>query len=150
MADPSYGPFLKHFGSLLDGSGSVYHANFTPHPPKDVFSSTSSAVTEMATMYFPITFSSDDQSSYTESCSKFIKIVTGADGCTGAAAGWVIEELEHTSVEGKAKAFMLVIGWGRVEEHMAFRETQAFKENIHFMRNGVKSMEMHHVKYQLH
>lgn len=42
----------------------------------------------------------------------------------------------------KGKAVVLVIGWESKEAHLAFRETDTFKENIHFLRQGMGGAEM--------
>jgi hypothetical protein len=64
------------------------------------------------------------------------------EGYLGHAYGPVIEEIEKEEGAGKGKAVVLCIGWESRERHMAFRETESFKENIHFLREGMKGSEM--------
>ena len=56
--------------------------------------------------------------------------------------GPVVEEVEKEEGAGKGKAVVLCIGWESREKHMAFRETETFAKNIHFLREGVKGTEI--------
>lgn len=148
MASPAYAPFTKHLMSIVDGTVTVQHAHFTPHPPTSALNGTHSRVTEEATFYFPADISEADKSSWDKNARSFLKMLEQhAEGFKASMAGWVVEELEHSSVEGKGNAYMVVIGWGRVEDHMAFRDTKEFKENVGLL-SAAKGAEVHHVKMQ--
>ena len=135
--------------TIVDGAPSLYHVNLTPHPPSAAVSSTSSPVTEALTLYFPSSISSSEQASFEENFKKFIQALEKhAEGFRSASGGWVVEEVEHESVEGKGKAFFAALGWESVEKHVAFRDTQEFKDNIGLLRDGPKGIEVHHVKFQ--
>jgi hypothetical protein len=41
-----------------------------------------------------------------------------------------------------------VVGWTSKEEHMKFRETDLFKNNIQLLREGVGSAEVFHVPFK--
>lgn len=127
----------------------VVHANLSPHPPSVALSGTS-AVTEVVGHYFAADISESDQSSFESNLKKFVKVLEGkADGFTAFAGGWVIEEQEHEEVKGKAKSWHSCIGWQSVDAHMAFRQTQDFKDNVHLMTPETKKAStMHHVAFR--
>jgi len=138
-----YGPFAKHLMTLVDGNLSMYHANFDPHPPSAALSA-NIPVTEVLTLYFT---SKDD--SFQGNVRKFIDVLKGFEGFKAASGGWVIEDVEHEKIGSgkKGKAFVGVIGWESVEAHMNARQTDAFKKNIHLLREGPVAMEVHHAKF---
>ena len=148
VASPENGPFAKHLMSIVDGKISKIHANFSPYPPAAAISR--APVTERLTLYFPADISESETKSFEDNVKKFLKIVEdkAGDGFIAASSGWVLEEVDHESVKGKAKAITGVIGWTSVEAHMAFREQPAFKENIWLLKDGVKGAEVHHVKFE--
>jgi len=138
----TYGPFLKKFMSIADGDPLVFcHADFKP---EGSLSKTFSApVTEMAIFYFE----GGPPSDYLEGVDKLQKIFDEdkPEGYLGASAGITYEELEKDGVKGKAAVVM--IGWQSVDVHMAFRNTQSFKDNIHLLRASAKKIEMNHIAY---
>lgn len=141
---PVYKPFEKHLTTILDGTVIMRHANFDPHPPSAALSA-NSPVTEVLTAYFT---SKDD--SFDEKAKKFVGILQEkAEGFKGASGGWVMEDVEHEKIgEGKkGKAFVAVLGWESVDAHMRVRETDAFTENIHLLREGPVAMEVHHTTF---
>ena len=145
IADPGYGPFAKHLMSIVDGSLTMYHANLSPHPPSAAISSTSSPVTECLTCYF-----SSLDSSYEERFNKLVAALSeGAEGFKAAAGGWLVEDVEHEKIGSgkKGKAFVGFIGWESVEAHKKFRETKAFNDNIHLIREGPVASEVHHTVF---
>ncbi|KAL8637607.1 MAG: hypothetical protein Q9228_005137 [Teloschistes exilis] len=149
MNQSYYSPFIKHLLSIVDGGLGVEHANLSPHPPAVALSGTTK-VTEVVEHYFPADISEADRSSFETNLKEFAKVLEKkAEGYTGWAGGWVIEELEHEAVQGKAKVWHSCIGWQSVDAHMAFRETQDFKDNVHLMRpESKKAITMHHVPFQ--
>ncbi|KAI4244952.1 MAG: hypothetical protein LQ352_006674 [Teloschistes flavicans] len=103
MNQSYYPPFVKHLKSIVDGDLAVQHASLSPHPPAVALTSITK-VTEVVEHYFPADISESDRSSFETNLKEFTKILENkAEGCTGFAGGWVIEELEHEEVEGKAK-----------------------------------------------
>ena len=92
-------------------------------------------------IYFPSDYSQADQDKFVEDIKKLVKAVEdNAETYTGSAGGWVQEELPIPGTSEKGKAYAAFIGWTSVEAHMQFRETQAFKDNIHFLR-GAKDLK---------
>ena len=72
-----------------------------------------------------------------------------AEGFRSAIGGWVVEEQEHESVDGKAKAYVSASGWDSIEKHQAFRERRdkpPFRDAM--QKLGEKAAEMHHVIFQ--
>ncbi|KAL8688870.1 MAG: hypothetical protein Q9218_005324 [Villophora microphyllina] len=149
MNQPYYAPFVKHLMSIVDGSLEVHHAQLSPHPPSVALTGTTN-VTEVVEHYFSADISESDRSSFENNLKEFVKVLEKkAEGYTGFAGGWVVEELEHKEIEGKAKVWHSCIGWQSVDAHMAFRETQEFKDNVHLMRpESKKATTMHHVSFQ--
>lgn len=150
MSQPYYEPFAQHMMSIVDGELDVCHANFTVHPPSASPNSEPAPVTEVVGHYFSTDISDSKKSSFESNVDKFGKVlVENAKGVKGFLGGWVVEELEHPKVEGKVRLWQSLIGWDSVEAHLAFRETDAFKDNVHLMRlEFTKAASMHHVKFQ--
>lgn len=117
------------------------HANLTPHPPTAALG-TASPVTEVLTCYFGEKGDEGFESKY----KQVIKITSeNAEGFKGAVGGWVVEDVEYEGKKGKA--FVGLVGWESVEAHMAYRETQAFKDNIHLLTEDSLGLDVHHTKF---
>lgn len=150
MRQPYYAPFEKHMLSILDGPMDVSHANLTVHPPSSSLNPDAASVVEVVGHYFSAGLSDSDKSSFESNLDQFANVLEDeATGYKGFLGGWVVEELDHPKVEGKAKLWQSLIGWESVDAHMAFRETEAFKSNVHLMRpDGNKASTMHHVRFE--
>ena len=146
MGQPYYGPFCEHLLSIVDGEMNIFHTRMSPHPPSVALSGTST-VTEVVMHYFAADLSESNQSSFESDLRTFVQVLEEkAVGFTGFAGGWVVEEQQHEKVEGKAKMWQTCLGWPNVDAHMAFRETQDFKDNVHLMKpDFTKATTMHHV-----
>ena len=134
--------------SLLAGPPSLYHAHLEPWPPAVALTSATPQVTEFVTVYFPTNYSPEDQKTFDDGIRKFGVVVEGsAQGFLGAVAGWVEEELDLPDSSEKAKAYILLIGWKSVQAHLDYRETQVFKDNIHYLRGAkdLKTLKIFHV-----
>ena len=127
---------------MLNGDPILYHASMAPHPPSGALSDTSSPATELLTLYFPASYSSEDQSTFESGMKKLVACVEeNSSDYTGSAGGWVIEERPLPKDSSKmAKVYTAAIGWKSVEAHLAFRNTQVFKDNIHHLR-GAKDLQ---------
>ncbi len=139
-----YAAFMDKFAAVLDGSPLLYHVHFSPHPPSLAFSE----VTEFITAYFPTTYSAEDQKTFHDGMTKFGNAVTEVwKDCKGTTGGWVVEELDLPKSSEKAKAYVALLGWTSVDAHMAYRETQSFKDNVHLLRGAkdLKDVGMFHV-----
>ncbi|KAL9131655.1 MAG: hypothetical protein Q9217_000466 [Psora testacea] len=141
-----YEPFVKHLMSIVDGEVEMRHASLEPHPPSPAVSGTRSPVTEVLTAYVE-----KKDEGVAENFGQLGQVVLSkADGSKAISAGWVIEEVQHDNFgQGKkGNAYVMLIGWESKEKHMAFRETQDFKDNVHLVRGGeVKGMEVHHTSF---
>jgi heme-degrading monooxygenase HmoA len=137
IASSAYGPFLEKFLSITEGGPSIMrHVDFKPDGAlATVFSA---PVTEFATFYF------DDEppADYVETVANKMGDVLreGAEGYLGHAVGVTHEVVEHEGVKGKAA--VLAVGWQSKDAHMAYRETQSFKDNIHLLRSTMKKATM--------
>lgn len=146
MATEEYKPFLNRFLGIVGGDLSLIHADL--EPSGELQKAISAPVTEVATFYFG---SDGAPEGYLEGVEKFKKIMEKekSDGYIAGAIGLTVEDNVKSpakeDVEGKAA--VLIIGWESVEKHMQFRETATFKDNIHYLRNGAKDIEMHHVAF---
>ena len=82
-----------------------------------------------------------------ESCQKFIGICEkeADQQVLGWAYGVTHEEIEREGVKGKGA--VLLIGWESREDHMNFRETDVFKQNIQLLRQTAQKIEMHHTTF---
>lgn len=71
-----------------------------------------------------------------------------AEGYKTNSTGWVDGKIENRMIAGDATAYVAVIEWESVERHMAFRETEAFKNVIGPLRKATAGAELHHVKFR--
>ncbi|KAL8763499.1 MAG: hypothetical protein Q9184_000711 [Pyrenodesmia sp. 2 TL-2023] len=149
-SQPHYALFAKHMMSILDGPMDVYHANLTVHPPSSSLNPDAASVVEVVGQYFSTGLSDSDKLSFESNLDQFAKVLEDeARGYRGFLGGWVVEELDHPEVEGKAKLWQSVIGWESVEAHMTFRETEAFKSNVHLMQpDSNKAWTMQHFRFK--
>lgn len=153
--DPSYGPFVKHMRTILDDKPAVtmHHVELTTRPHYAAVGTatallrSSPGATEITTFYLDPSISSSDAQAYEDALFKFsAEAVEKADGYVSTAGGWIVEDLEHEKVGGKAKGYVILIGWQSVEKHTAFRESEAFK-GVGAVRQYVKYAQGCHVKF---
>ncbi|GAB7351373.1 hypothetical protein MBLNU459_g2055t1 [Dothideomycetes sp. NU459] len=144
MKKPQYGPMLQDLGTILAGAPAPYHFEFTS--PKGLKAATSAPVTEVATFYLE-----SKSSSFESNIAKFEKAIGdgSVEGFLGTSSGWGAEDVEHDKLGAgnKGKALVLVVGWQSKDAHMAYRETEHFKNNVALLRDGPKHIEMHHVTF---
>ncbi|KAK5126296.1 hypothetical protein LTR85_010532 [Meristemomyces frigidus] len=141
-ASDIYGPFFDRFKSLLDGNPIMFcHADFKPNG--SLSKTFSAPVTEMAVFYFE----GGPPDDYLEGVDKLSKLLDEQkpEGFLSSSAGITYEEVEKDGIKGKAA--VVTIGWQSVDQHMAFRNTQLFKDNIHLLRSSSKKVEMNHIAF---
>jgi hypothetical protein len=111
------------------------------------FSGAASAkATERVLLYFDTSYPSAE---FNKNFAGFKEVVErSAKGLGSIVGGWSIEEAAHEAVEGgKGQLFVAALGWESVQAHMEYREEESFQEAKKFLREGVKGIEMHHVKF---
>ena len=142
---------MKLLASVMDGTPTLYHASLNPHPPT-ALSPTVAPCTELLSAYFDPSISDANQKSFESNAQKFVDVLASHAPGNGfksvSSSGWVIETVQH---EGKdAKAFVGAIGWESRDAHIKCRETQAFKDNIHLLREfkGLKGLQACHINAQ--
>ena len=143
MAADHYGPFLERLKGVIDGGLQAIEMVHVEFKPEGGFkSSLSASVTEIATFFYDGKPSDDTY----EQVEKFMDIgqKEGDMKITGWSYGLTHEELEKDGTKGIGA--VLTIGWQSIDDHMAFRDTNAFKENIGLLRQTSKTAEMHHVQ----
>lgn len=140
--DSAYGPHVERCGKIADLSQmQVFHANLKPHPPSKVLGRSTSPATEILLLYFPTDYSQADQDKFVADMQKLMDVVEkNSDKYTANAGGWVDEELTIPGTEEKAKVYSHHIGWKSVQDHLDFRFTEPFKENIYLLR-GAKDLK---------
>jgi heme-degrading monooxygenase HmoA len=141
-AQDSYKPFAQKFLSLAGGKPTIVHADFEPHSALEA--AVAAPVTEVATFVFEGAIP-DGYASGLEAFRSAAETQAASSGYKGASFGFVKEEVEVDGVKGPAA--VLAIGWESIDAHLAFRETQTFKDNIHHLRTGVKASSIHHVQF---
>jgi len=130
----AYKPFLDYFGNILGGPGKAHHARFTPNPPIAALSGSTSPTTEIVTNWFPTSYSQEDQSKFVKNVNSFVFVLEKqAKNYRASAGGWVDEDIDIPGTDEKGKVYVLLVGWTSVEAHMEFRDTQAFKDSIHYI-----------------
>lgn len=101
-------------------------------------------MTEILTVYFPANYSATDQYEFEKSLKKFVAVLEeNAPAHTGCTGGWVIGEIPLLGTSNKAKAYVACFGWQSMEAHLAFRETQSFKDNEHLLS---RAKDLEHVQ----
>lgn len=120
----AYLPFVQKIGTIMSGPVQMRHAEFRA----PMITAAVAPIVEMLTLYFP---DHVNRTNVDTTLLDFIQtIVENAKGFVGYTTGWVVEELEHEKIDGKARAYAVAIGWESLEAHMAYRDTQTFKDNI--------------------
>lgn len=135
-----YKPFMQKLGeSIMAGMPNLNHVRFNAPVTKVAIA----PITEMLTFYFPADV---EKSSFESIWERFIEVlIKNSDGCVGDTGGWVLEDVAFEGQPGKA--YVAAIGWESIQAHMAYRETQAFKDSIPEVRRAARGAAMHHTKF---
>lgn len=151
MNDPSYVPFKKTLGTIMEGVH-LFHVTPTPFPP--------AILSRAPTIEFCAFF--DPAPTFLSNIEKFVGILEEkrgeglVKGYYGGSYGGSVEGglVKHSEVlEGKVadgdggKVVVGFLGWESKEAHLAFRETELFKENIGLLRGNNRGAEVFHVKF---
>jgi len=135
-----YGPFMQKLGeSVMAGMPNLHHVRFSASVVEVVVA----PITEMLTLHLPADV---EKSSFESIWERFIDITSkNSNGYLGNTGGWVVEDLAYDGQPGKA--YVAVIGWESIQAHMAYRETQAFKDIISEVRGVTTGRVVHHTKF---
>jgi hypothetical protein len=130
---------------VSSGPQTVYHARFHPYPPSVL---AEAPLTEVITIYFPADYSLHDQETYDNGMRKLFEAChTHADGFLSSTGGWV-DEVQKIEAGEEVKGYVALFGWESVDHHLAFRETNQFKELRENMGppKDLQKIEAAHVK----
>ncbi|TVY85473.1 hypothetical protein LSUE1_G000171 [Lachnellula suecica] len=137
-ASPAHDPFVKNIMPLLAGLH-IHHFRPSTSPSALI---TASPIIEFATFY-------DTTDVFKSNLKKFFSTIDEAHvggGYEGNLYGEVVEEIAKGGAkEGQGKAMRLLVGWQSREDHLKFRETELFRENIGLLREGMSGMEVAHI-----
>lgn len=111
----------------------MYHAEFTPFPPRRTLNMAYSPVVEIVTVYFPANIPKTSQDKIASDIRKFRDVLEGPGGCNASAGGWVLEEVTTPGGEEKGKAYIMMLGWDSVEAHNEFIKTPIVQEHVYLM-----------------
>lgn len=126
----------------MAGPVDIHHVDF--EPAGALRKALSAPVTEFATFYCDAQSAPGAEwKSNAAKAGEWLEKEASQVGYLGLAYGVTHEEIEYKGVKGKAA--VIAVGWTSKEAHMAFRETQTFKENTGLLRGEAKAIEMHHV-----
>ena len=133
---------LQRFDSILDGAPQLNHVEFPSPGAQKV--ALGAPVTELVTLFAP-----DKSSALDSDVQKFVEVLNrDAKGFLAVASGWVVEEVKHEKLApSDGRAYFMAIGWGSIEEHMAYRATDSFRNNIGLLRDHATAIEMRHVAF---
>ncbi|KAN0122132.1 hypothetical protein V8E51_000458 [Hyaloscypha variabilis] len=149
---PSYTPFKQLLGSIMTGVH-LFHITPTPFPPSIL---RLAPVIEFAAFYSPDPIFLGNMGKFAGNLEE--KRKEGLiDGFYGTAYGESVEdgvvkhaeqgEEQRVKEEKGGKVVVAFIGWESKEKHLAFRETETFKQNIGLLRGNNRGAELFHVKF---
>ncbi|CAI6311744.1 unnamed protein product [Periconia digitata] len=124
----------KPYPKILESGEFTKHIVVKPFPPKVLHS----PVTEVMVAYFPSNISQSTKDANSARFQEFTE--KGLNTCSevqGISYGWGLENdfpLRDQEKDQKGTMFTALIGWSSIDAHMAFRETNEFKESIHLLR----------------
>jgi quinol monooxygenase YgiN len=151
MDSEAYGPMVDGLTELLSAPVAPYHAPFEPFPPAVLNNDGGKGKTRVAEVmhaYFPADIDMVQQQAVLFRIQQFLDETrsAAAKGMSGETAhSFALEELDFKGE--KSRALVGVLGWDSVEAHMAYRETDQFKNTIGLIRGmeGLKGIEVYHV-----
>lgn len=104
-------------------------------------------VTECISLYFDTSY---EETSYDKSFSTFVAEAGKIQGseATGLTGGWSVETHKVDGESDEMKYFGAFIGWPSVDSHMEFRKKEDFPKVASHLRDGTKTVKMHHVAFK--
>ena len=137
---------LKTLEPLFGGQAFLKHIATRPFPAAPL-SRNNSGVVEVFTAYFPADVSQADQDAYQRRWEEFSKKGL-PEKSRVTAGGWSLENDIANPEKGgsESRIFVAFVGWESKEEHMAWRESEAFQGNIGLLRDGPENLGAVHFK----
>lgn len=141
------GEAVKELPNILSHGEFTKHVSVVPSPPLIL----QSPVAEIMLAYFPPDISKARRDNTLAQFQQFVE--RGLNKCPdfrGVSYGWGAENDFPVRGEQEGQVgsvFMAFIGWPSVDAHVEFQETEAFKENIHFIRTmeGIIKLATFHI-----
>jgi hypothetical protein len=139
---------MEALPKILTHSDFAKHITPDPTPPLVLLS----PVVEIMRAYFPPTVSDEARAGATAKWQQFVdKALNTCTDVRGISSGWGLEKdfPMHGDKEGqKAAAFVALIGWDSVDDHMRFRETKEYKDHVGLLgdMDELIKIEMVHVE----
>ena len=111
-------------------------------------------MTEVLLIWFPSDIAQDAKDAATKRLQQFADCIEEYPAIHAINIGWGVEndfpvrDGEEGQEGQKGSLLMGTIGWSSIDDHMKFRETDTFKNNIHLLRGmeDVLKMTMFHIK----
>ncbi|KAF2623314.1 hypothetical protein BU25DRAFT_425074 [Macroventuria anomochaeta] len=132
----------------------VFTPGFTKHAHVDT-SVLKAPVTEVMLASFPPDITQDAKDAVAGQFQTFKeKALDQCKDVRTVSSGWGLEidfPVRNSPNGEKGTLFFALIGWGSVDEHMAFRETEAFKENVGLITGmeGYVKLDMFHLSCEV-
>ncbi len=128
------GEAVKDLPLILTHGEFTKHITFTPSPPLVLLS----PVTDVMLAYFPSDISPAEKDKAAVQFQQYVKkSFDKSPDVKSVSYGWGVEnDFPVNGGEEGQKGSLLTafIGWPSIEEHMKFRETNAFNENVDLIR----------------
>ena len=146
---PDLGPLLVKTAAALAVPPTILY--ITPETPLRPI--LDSPATEVIVVTFPPSASAEVKAAWEPAISTlFGKGSAAQSGMRGETGAWMAGGIPYSKPPGKdgqeegSTAWVHLVGWGSVEEHKAWRETEGFKEHVHLIRGkGEVATEMFHI-----
>lgn len=88
-------------------------------------------------MWFPVAYSQQDQDKVANNAKTFATVLENrAKSYKASAGGWVEETIDIPGTHEKGRAYVLLVHWDPPKAGIEAQETDAFKNNIHLLRNA--------------
>lgn len=146
---------IRFGGEATKKFGEVFTPGFTKHAflNTDVLRS---PVTEVMLAFFPSNTTTSAQHAVSQRFSEFDnKALKQCKDVRSVSSGWGLETDFPIKGDGnhgrKGILFIALIGWGSVNEHMAFRESDVFKEYVGLITGmeGCLDLSMFHLECEV-
>lgn len=88
-------------------------------------------------MWFPVAYSQQDQDEVANNAKRFAALLENqAKSYNASSGGWVEETIDIPGTLEKGSAYVLLVQWDLPKASREAQETDAFKSNVHLLRNA--------------